>query len=80
MTLHDPETDRLFDKPPRVHTRTRSDRWAKTHCPHGHPYEGPNVIVTKRGTRHCRVCARAHSKLQYQKRKRAKAAREGILI
>lgn len=30
-----------------------------THCPHGHPYAGENLIVTKDGGRRCRICTRA---------------------
>lgn len=28
----------------------------KTHCPHGHPYSGHNLILNKRGWRECRTC------------------------
>ncbi len=28
----------------------------KTHCPHGHPYSGSNLIVPPRGGRECRAC------------------------
>lgn len=28
----------------------------KTHCPHGHPYAGENLIVTNRGERVCKAC------------------------
>lgn len=28
----------------------------KTHCPQGHPYEGDNLYLDKRGKRHCRAC------------------------
>jgi len=31
---------------------------AKTHCPHGHPYEGDNVRVHPNGGRSCRTCDR----------------------
>lgn len=32
----------------------------KTHCPHGHPYEGDNLYIGRRGhkDRRCRECAR----------------------
>jgi hypothetical protein len=30
----------------------------ETHCPQGHPYDGDNVIRTKRRDRRCRTCAR----------------------
>ena len=29
----------------------------KTHCPAGHPYEGPNLYINQ-GRRHCRLCIR----------------------
>ncbi len=29
-----------------------------THCPHGHPYSGPNLYVAPKGDRRCRECAR----------------------
>ena len=39
---------------------------AKTHCPYGHPYEGENLIITKRKNgrqqRKCRECARRASR------------------
>jgi hypothetical protein len=28
----------------------------KTHCPHGHPYSGDNLIVRADGSRQCRAC------------------------
>lgn len=31
----------------------------KTHCPSGHPYDGENLFVDRRGHRRCRACARA---------------------
>lgn len=32
---------------------------AKTHCPRGHAYDGPNLYVDPRGSRRCRACAKA---------------------
>ncbi len=29
----------------------------RTHCPHGHPYSGANLIVSKNGRRRCRICS-----------------------
>lgn len=29
---------------------------AKTHCPQGHPYSGPNLYVASDGKRYCREC------------------------
>lgn len=31
---------------------------AKTHCPYGHPYEGPNLYTDARGRRTCVTCQR----------------------
>lgn len=30
----------------------------KTHCVHGHPFDGDNLVVDKRGYRACRACKR----------------------
>ena len=40
----------------------------KTHCPQGHEYTKENTLV-KRGSRHCRACAREYAKRRYWKRK-----------
>lgn len=34
----------------------------KTHCPHGHPYEGRNLIKDPRGYRLCRTCKQARQR------------------
>jgi hypothetical protein len=34
----------------------------KTHCPHGHPYEGANVYRDANGERRCRECHRQESR------------------
>lgn len=42
--------------------RLARDRYAykhKTHCPHGHPYAGANLITRKDGSRECRICSNA---------------------
>ena len=44
---------------------------AKTHCKHGHPYEGDNLRVRPEGWRVCRTCARACLKQGRQRRVRA---------
>jgi hypothetical protein len=31
---------------------------AKTHCPHGHPYDEANTYRPKNGQRACRACSR----------------------
>jgi len=42
---------------------------AKTHCPHGHPYSGENLFVTRNGKRMCRICKRAAKKRYYEANK-----------
>lgn len=47
----------------------------KTHCPQGHPYEGENLLVDKRGGRNCRICLAVFSnerKRRYRERLKAK--------
>ena len=43
--------------------KKRDHNSRKTHCPQGHPYEGTNLIVSRRGTdqtfRACRACTYA---------------------
>lgn len=45
--------------------RGRTYQLEKTHCPHGHPYDGANTYVTPDGHRECRTCrtdkARRHA-------------------
>lgn len=41
----------------------------RTHCPHGHPYSGENLKLTKDGHRECYTCARKASR-EYAQRKR----------
>lgn len=40
-------------------SKNRDHNQRKTHCPHGHPYEGDNMYVDPRGSRKCRTCLRA---------------------
>lgn len=50
---------------------------AKTHCPHGHPYAGDNLVLQKRGGRVCKVCQRAAQHRWYHEnggREKVKAA------
>lgn len=35
---------------------------SETHCPHGHPYGGDNLIVRKNGSRACRSCERRYNR------------------
>ncbi len=41
----------------------------KAKCPHGHPYSGENLGVTKRGVRYCKSCKRGWDKARYAKRR-----------
>lgn len=49
----------------------RGSEWnrRKTHCPQGHPYEGSNLHINKRGGRVCRTCGRDR---QRERRRRMK--------
>lgn len=42
----------------------RKPNWPQlvTHCPKGHSYDEANTILTKAGTRQCRICSRERSK------------------
>lgn len=42
------------------------DEAAKTHCPKGHEYAGPNLIL-KNGHRNCRECSRAYQRRRYRR-------------
>lgn len=44
-------------------------KWTKTHCPQGHPYEGDNVQIDKRGARHCRTCRRERERERVRPRR-----------
>jgi len=35
---------------------------AKTHCPQGHPYSGPNLRIDTNGGRRCRACESEHNR------------------
>jgi hypothetical protein len=38
---------------------------ARTHCPHGHPYDLLNTYADKRGKRYCRACNRISTYRRY---------------
>jgi hypothetical protein len=40
---------------------------AKTHCPQGHPYAGPNLYVNPSGQRICRECGRQRQIAKYRR-------------
>lgn len=35
-------------------------RRAQTHCKRGHPLSGPNLYITRQGTRYCKIHKRNH--------------------
>ncbi len=37
----------------------------KTHCPRGHLYSGPNLIINSKGARECRECKSMHKRRAY---------------
>lgn len=39
---------------------------AKTHCVHGHPFSGENVLIDRRGWRACRECRRRRQRVRAQ--------------
>ena len=43
---------------------TKERKGSKTHCPHGHRYEGRNLIVRENGDRVCRTCKNYKSMMQ----------------
>lgn len=42
---------------------------AKTHCPHGHPYDDENTYRNPQAERACRTCQRLHARAYYRRRK-----------
>lgn len=49
--------------------RRRHHYQKKTHCIHGHPLEGDNLMMLRNNWRRCRTCHRADLKRYKQKRK-----------
>lgn len=47
---------------------------AKTHCPHGHPYDDENTYVAPNGWRSCRHCTLEKNRAAYRRRKERLAA------
>jgi hypothetical protein len=45
----------------------------KTHCPQGHEYAGENLIITNRGDRYCRTCAKISDRKRKDKMKKERA-------
>ena len=51
-------------------TAARARMLAKTHCPHGHPYNEMNTYIhPKTGKRQCRVCRLFHKRQSYRRGK-----------
>ncbi len=48
----------------------------KTHCPHGHPYSGPNLYIRRNGKRVCRICQRRWHAETYVRQKERLAQRD----
>lgn len=55
----------------KAHRAAGDKQLAKTHCPHGHPYSGYNLIVRKDrpGYRDCRECGRIAQREYYIRRR-----------
>lgn len=49
----------------------------KTHCIHGHPLEGDNLVIGLDGARRCLVCLRDRGRRHQQKRRAAEAILKG---
>ena len=49
---------------------------AKTHCPHGHPYDEENTRISGNGGRVCRECDRERNRRRYQEKLRGGAKME----
>lgn len=53
---------RYANQPEAMPRYRRGRHQEKTHCPHGHPYSGDNLVVYEReGARRCRECMRVQS-------------------
>lgn len=50
-------------------SRTNIARRAKTRCPQGHPYDGNNTYIDKRGSRYCKTCLADRDKETQAKKK-----------
>lgn len=49
---------------------TKEKRELKTHCLHGHPLSGENLLITgKQSLRHCRACNRRRAMAYYYRKK-----------
>ena len=42
---------------------------SKTHCPHGHPYSGDNLMVAADNRRRCRTCRNERERERYRSKK-----------
>lgn len=60
----DSATENMFDRV----RHGRDHNVVKTHCPHGHPYSGYNLIE-RNGKRHCRTCGNKASREFHSKNK-----------
>jgi hypothetical protein len=46
---------------------------AKTHCTHGHVFDGQNTYIRRDGSRDCRACASRRAAANYRKRRQEAA-------
>ncbi len=73
--------DHLEAVTPRENSR-RGDTFAarnatKTHCKHGHPFDGENLRIDRHGSRRCRACIRTRALSAYHaKRNRQRSKPE----
>lgn len=58
---------------------SRQRQLNKTHCPHGHPYNKVNTMLTKEGFRNCRICCKL-SKIKYRLRNGARIKPKNIIF
>jgi hypothetical protein len=52
--------------------RSEPSNTKKTHCRHGHPFDGENLMVLPSGERRCRVCSRAGTRAWRERHGHAK--------
>lgn len=53
--------------------RQRNGNMGKTHCPKGHEYAGPNLVIREQGRRGCKVC---RNEVLRNKRRRKQALQQ----
>lgn len=43
----------------------------KSHCPQGHPYAEPNLIIESDGSQKCKICKKRRENLRYHEKKKS---------